>query len=391
MTATQNLELLLPKLEETIKNFDAARAEFQTTSEADKIEITKTLDGIKADISEMQSTVKENEAYFAPGAEPFNPETGGGFSLARAVNAVRTKNWGKAEYEQDVIKTMGMQTDAGGGFLVPENLAPGLIELLQARSIFNGAVLGVTELPGVGGAMKFNRVKTGVTVGMASSEGDTIAASDLAIEQFSLEPKTAAVRVKMSNLMLESAPAAAEMWFTTQAARDMAIKCDNLFLNGTGASGEPLGLLNDPDIGSFTTASGAITYLQLLDALGDLMAANAYFGRLGWAVHPTQRLEMLAAPGTTSVDVERRTLSAGVDQTTLGHPTEVSTAFAATTGANSGVFGAWDQSVIANFKGLEIRVSDEASDAFEKDETHVRLIKRFDTHRIQPSAFTAFA
>jgi len=391
MSAIENIEKLTTAVEAMEINFTKAQADLQTAATEDKAAIEKRLDEIVESIAAAAEAKRENEKFLVDGGDEFDPVTGKGFSMARCIQSIVTKDWSKAEYEQDIIKTMGMQTDSGGGFLVPENLVPGLIEMLQRRTIFNGATLGLTELPGVGGAMHFNRVASGTTISSIASEGDAIPASDLSIEQFSLEPKTCGVRVKVHNLMLENAPAAAESWFTMQASRDMAIKSDLLVLRGSGSSGEPLGLMNDPDIGSFTTSSGAVTYVQLVDALGDLMVAEAYFGNLGWAVHPTQRLEMMVAPGATNVDVERRSLSAGPEQAVLGHKIETSTAFAAATGANSGVFGAWDQALIANFKGLEIRVSDVADDAFSQDETHIRLIKRFDTHRVQPSAFTAFA
>jgi HK97 family phage major capsid protein len=391
MSAQENLDKLAVAVKSIGEDIAVFKDEFQTAAASDKNEIEKKLDEMNSTLAQFREAQTENEKYTQTGGKAFDPKTGEGFSMARAINAVKTKNWSNAEYEQDIIKTMGMQTDAGGGFLVPETLTPGLIGLLQARTIFNSATIGVTEMPGVGGAMKFNRIGTPITVGTIKQEGDVIPASDLTIKQFSLEPKTAAVRVKIHNLMLENAPAAAEQWFTMQASRDMAIKCDSLFLLGDGSEGEPLGILNDPDIGSFTTTSGAVTYLQLVDALGDIMLADAYFGNLNWATHPTQRLEMLVAPGDTDVQVERHSLSAGPAGEVLGHPIHTTTTFGAATGANSGIFGAWDQSIIADFKGLEIRVSQEADDAFGKDETHIRLIKRFDTHRVQPSAFTKFA
>ena len=391
MSAIENIDKLTSAVTAMEANFTKAQADLQAAAAEDKAAMTKRLDEITDTINKTNEAIRENEKFIVDGGEKFDPKTGKGFSMARCIQSIVRKDWRGAEYEQDIIKTMGMQTDSGGGFLVPENLTPGLIDLLQRRTIFNAATIGITELPGVGGAMKFNRIASGVTISSIASEGTVIPASDLTIEQFSLEPKTCGVRVKVHNLMLENAPAAAEQWFTMQASRDMAIKSDLLVLRGSGASGEPLGLMNDPDIGSFTTTSGAVTYIQLVDALGDLMVAEAYFGNIAWATHPTQRLEMLVAPGATNVDVERRSLSAGPEQMVLGHPIHTSTAFSAATGADSGVFGAWDQAIIANFQGLEIRVSDVADDAFSQDETHIRLIKRFDTHRVQPSAFTAFA
>jgi HK97 family phage major capsid protein len=385
MTAIKNLEILAEQQATLAEQFAEFRSAYQAATEEDKASLAKTLDSIQAKMAEVEKTIADNEEHIVPGAEPFNPETGKGFSIARACNALRVGDWSNAEYEQDVIRTMGSQVDASGGFLVPENLAPGLIELLQARSVFTSAQ-GITEMPG-NGHMPFNRIAAGVTPEAVASEGSSITASDLTIEQFTLTPKTIAARIKVANQLMEMSPVAAETFITMQASKDLALLRDQYILRGTGSSGQPLGLLNDPDIGSFAV-SATPTYQELLGALEDIAVANAYVPSCAWWMHPTQRTLVQMAPGATNVDVERRALTSGLPQALLGHAFHLTTQFSATSDANSMVFGDPACILVANFKGLEVRVSDVADDAFQKDETHVRLIQRFDTHRIQPSAFT---
>lgn len=388
MTAIKNLELLAEQQATLAEEFAEFRSAYQTESEEGKSALADKLSAIEAKMAEVEKLIAENEEHIVPGAEAFDPATGKGFSLARACNALRVGHWQGAEYEQDVIRTMGSQVDASGGFLVPENLAPGLIELLQARSVFTSAQ-GVTEMVG-NGIMPFNRIAAGVTPEAVAAESTEITASDLTIEQFTLTPKTIAARVKVANQLLEMSPGAAETYITMQAGKDLALLRDQYILRGTGSSGQPLGLLNDPDIGSFTV-DATPKWAQLLGAIEDIDVANAYVESCKWWMHPTQRSKVAQATGDTNLDVERRSLTGGMPRELLGHEFYTTTQFSATSDAGSMVFGDPAMILVANFKGLEVRVSDVADDAFKKDETHVRLIQRFDTHRIQPSAFTQSA
>ena len=399
MTATEALKTLTKGIEE-IKGELVEMREFRATVESTTEERSaqeSTIEDLSTRLKAMEEKQNElQEDFFAPGAKKFDPTTGKGFSIARAINAHVRGDWSNAPEEKDVLdqcklfssqqKGQGMQVDSTGGFAVPENLVPELIQRLEANTVFNAANIGCFEMPAVPGTMKFNRIASGFTAAPQAAEGDQITESTMAIEQIELMPKTIAAYCTASNLLLANNTAGADAWIQMRLARDGALIHDQYVLRGTGNSGQPLGLLNDPDILT-SGVSSTVTFDEVEGIRLAVANANGIMGtKMGWAAHPSMLSAIrLSASGVTNVDMARLAMSESATMPLIGYPVYESTQFSATTDADSIVFGAWDMLIIANFSGFMITKSDHA--VFNQDECAFRLIKYMDTHRLQPSAF----
>lgn len=406
MSATENIALITEGINEIRTELASAREERKTiNADLDTLRALEAkIDGLEAKHDAYVAAKEANEeGFLAPGAKPYDPVTGKGFSLSRACNAFQmgAKNadeWAKAgaAEEYDILeqcklfswqqKDQGMMTDSTGGFAVPENLVPGLLELLQANTIFNAATIGCFEMPAVPGTMKFNRVATGYTPSAQAAEGDAYTESTMTIEQINLEPKVLSVYCEASRLLLANNVAGADAWITRQLAKDASITHDQWVLRGTGSNGQPLGLLNDPDIGT-AAVSATADFDEIEDIRLAVATANGIMGtKMAWAMHPAMESQIrFAASGVTNVDMVRMSRTEGPNSPLIGHPVYLSTNFSATTDADSIVFGAWDELIIANFSGYMIESSDHYK--FQNGLRAFALSKYMDTHRLQPGAF----
>jgi HK97 family phage major capsid protein len=255
---------------------------------------------------------------------------------------------GWARDAQGVVhKDLSTISDPAGGFLVPAQVMANLfIELLQPRSAIEQ--LGPTVLDNMTSAPV--EISGEASDGEAEWQGenDEVTPDDVEYRQISAYPHllTTACRLSM-RLMRMSAPAA-EAQVRRAIGRRIAKKWDAAGINGTGASGEPIGILQTPGIGTYDwggrTAAAYTSYDDLVKMIGKLITANALFGNLKWLLSPDmlEALKTRVDRGTNTNDnqpTERRVLSAAFPDTLLGYPYVCSTQAPAKTI----VFGNWEE------------------------------------------------
>lgn len=368
------------------KQIDDALQAWQTSSAEERTAIEERIKSLEDTIEELRGQITEKARTTLPGSEP-GADGGRRFSLARASWAIVTRDWTNAGYEKEIFdnmrqRAMSSGTDSAGGFIVPEEAIPQVIEKLKAQVV--AFQLGAREMPATGAPILIPRIGTSVTANWMTGENQTITASDLGLQQIEMAPKTLAARTILSNQLMELSSPAADSIIEDDMASQLAIGLDKGVIEGSGASGQPLGIINDPNV--LTEAiSATITWIELSGFPDALANANSLRGRLGWALHPamfTQIMQIKSenlTAGTASLDVVRRSVDEGAPTSILGYPFATTTSFTATTDANSMVFGNWDDVLVAMWGGLRLRASDTSDDAFSKDQTHIRGIMRADT------------
>ena len=148
-----------------------------------------------------------------------------------------------------------------------------------------------------------------------------------------------------------------------------------------------------------SVASGSIVngIDKLIDFEQDLQNADAYGGRLGWAIHPSVLgaiREMTVDGAGTSVPLGQQVIAEGYADSILGHryaTTTSLTAFAAggaASATNSIIFGNWEDLMITRWGGLRLMASSTSDDAFSKDQTHIRGTIRVDVGLRHVESFT---
>lgn len=246
--------------------------------------------------SELGLTKKETERY----------------SLFRALNAIADKNWNNAGFElrcsQEVQKRVGrlakentffipwdvqarqmqaqrdmtVATASAGGYLV-QTTNQGFIPLLRNRSV--AYKMGATQLTGLHDNVAIPKLTAGATFGWLANEATQASESTPTLGQLLMTPKTIAGYVELSRLLtLQSSPAA-EAIAEQDLAEGVAVAVDAAVFNGSGASGQPTGVVNTGGIGAVTGTT--LGYAGVLNFQEDVAGSNVVPRRGGYVTTPT--------------------------------------------------------------------------------------------------------
>lgn len=317
------------------------------------------------------------------------------FSLFKAIWAIKNNDWSQAGFEKEIFaetrkKAMAMGTGSAGGYIVPTIYLANIIELLRAKAVV--AQMGATFLTDLQGSpVQIPRQSGGATAYWVG-ENSAITASDLTLEQLSLTPKKVGALVKLSNSLIKLSNPSAEALVNNDIAKAIALSIDLKALRGSGGSNEPTGIVSTSGINTVAigTNGGSVSWDNLIDMEYSLALSNALDGKLGYVFHPCIRRNLLKKkvaqysgdtggayilqPATTEADFKNW----------LGYPYAMTTQIPITLTKAEGtalteiIFGNWEELIIGQWGGMEIMASQETSDAFEKDQTWVRILQEVD-------------
>ncbi len=300
--------------------------------------------------------------------------------LSRAAYALRGKtplNGMCFAVPQDVVKRdLAVATSSAGGYLV-DTQNQGFIDLLRPRSVVMG--LGAQVMTGMVGNVTIPR-QTGAANGYwLAHEAAAITESQMTVGQLSLTPKTVGAYTEVSRqLVLQSSPAV-EALVRNDLAQVVALEVDRAAIQGTGASGQPTGLLTVSGVGSVAGAS--LDYTKLLEFQSDLAAANALAPGCGYVTTPTVAVLLKGRQRFPSTDTPVWQ-GAILDGTIEGFVAKATNQMPAATM----IFGDWSQIVIAEWGELEIEVNPFAS--FQTGLIGVRAMYSVDVGVRIPGAFS---
>lgn len=123
-----------------------------------------------------------------------------------------------------------------------------------------------------------------VTTQWLSSENDAMAEVQPSVGQTSGTPRILAALIEVSHQMLSQSNA--EQILRTELIRAAGAAIDAAALAGTGTAGQPLGIVNTPNVGTFT--GGTLNRSALTNAQLDVGDANAVVsGSVGYVTTPT--------------------------------------------------------------------------------------------------------
>lgn len=331
-----------------------------------------------------------------------------GYSVMRAQDAARTGNWTNAGFELAVSRENGARAswpyvDDKHSFIVPAQvLAPqrrgltaavataggllveakvvGVLDAL--RELLRVKQLGAQSLTGLLAHALYARQGSKATVTWQPNESTQASeTADFGFGQIALSAKTLTCYVEMSRLLRMMAPDLAEFALRRELSSSMATTVDLAAIAGTGASGQPTGLINTAGIGTFNGAS--VTYANVLEAQTDILNANALntAGEVGFLCRPAVAAVLAQRQGfSTTAPIWTGPLAAGQ---VLGN-----TAFSSMNSpASTLLAGDWSQLLIAEWgAGLEIRVNPYAN--FQAAVTGFAASLSIDVALLQASAFS---
>jgi HK97 family phage major capsid protein len=343
--------------------------------------------GLKARLEKVESQLKTRKWANLPGLEDEKDK----FSLFRAIRAIRYNDWTGAEKEREVFKetrrrALGTGDDVAGGYLVPAQAIPELVEQLRAETVV--IQMGATVISDlVGSPLMIPKQTTGATAYWIT-ENAPITPSEQKFGQIQMTPKKCAAMVKLSNELLKMSNPAAEGIVRADLSQQLSLAVDLAALRGSGTENQPLGIANTENINTVSDAGALSSLDPFIDMAYEVEVDNALRGKLGYIFHPGVRraLRKLRVPawsgdtgGDYMINLVAQALMSGdrAIQESLGYPFACTTQIPVTLGGGAATevyFGNWADLLIAQWAGITLMASGEAGDSFLYDQVWIRAI-----------------
>jgi HK97 family phage major capsid protein len=267
-------------------------------------------------------------------------------------------------------------TAGAGGYLVGTT-NQGFIEMLRNKSV--AFQMGVRRLSGLQGNVTVPRQSAAGTAYWLASESTQITESQQTFVQLALSPKTVGAYTEISRqLLLQSSPDA-EGIVTADLAAVAALAADLAVLNGSGAAGQPEGIIQTTGIGSVT--GGAATYAMMLEFQTDVATSNVTPSMGGYATNPATAAILMQKQRFSSTDTPlwQGNIWGG---SLIGFPGMSSNQM----DAGDVLFGDWQECVVGEWGVLEVEVNPFAN--FQAGIIGVRAMYSLDVAVRRPFAFS---
>lgn len=376
MDKSQEIKEALGKLkDEAIEKIKASADETKKEVQDQINEVSKKFD---ERIAEIEKAVKEHSANL-PGVEEEKEK----FSFHNAFRAIRWNKWDDAGFEKEVIDNMASKANTAtdgstGGYLIPDEISAEVIDLAIANMPI--MQMGITRLTGLAGDVIIPKI-TGRPVGYWVGENEAPTESTTTFGDITLNPKRVAGFTKVSNRLILQSRGIAESIIRDQLSKGLALKWNEGMIIGTGTAKQIKGLANydgftsttaiGTDGGRLTVDKGAqmVANIDVADMLKDT-------GSFGYLMHPRvkwglKRERVAQYSGDTSgapllispilSDAQLEEMMGYMVKATTQIPSNLPKGSSST--CSYVFFGDFSQVVLAEWAGMQIKVSDTAGNA----------------------------
>ena len=247
----------------------------------------------------------------------------------------------KSQTGANGVRALTSSVLTGGGYsTISETLGSSMIELLLAQS--KVAKLGATSLTGIKGNILIPKQTGGATAYWLTETAD-VTDSSSAFGQVMLTPHRLAGSMQLTKQLLAQSSNSAEAFVRSGLMAVLASERDSAALDGTGATGQPLGLFNQPGTGTLTF-SAAATWDKVLEFEQTVSDANAGSDHLGYLTTPAARRKLKAKLKAAGSEL------CWQGDSMNGHPAEVSTRAL----SDRMIYGNWSDLILADWDGMEV-------------------------------------
>ena len=274
-------------------------------------------------------------------------------------------------------RDLTVASGSGGGFLVgTQNVS--FVELQRASTVLYA--MGARRLGGLRDNITIPRQTSGATAYWLATEATTITESQLVLGQIALTPKNVGAYTEVSKQLAGQSNPDVESIVMADLAAQVGVDIDAKGINGSGASGQPTGLLNVSGVGSVTGTS--IAYAGIIEFQTDVFGSNNPLTNAGYVttgavaglLKARVKFSSTASPiwngrleRTEDVDGYRGLASNNVPSATI-------------------IFGDFSQVIIAEWGVLEVDVNPYAG--FTAGIIGIRAMASIDVALRYPSAFS---
>ncbi len=194
-------------------------------------------------------------------------------SMGRYLQGIVTGDWGDVDPQ---VKAMSVGQDAAAGYLVPAPLSAAIID--RARNASVAFQAGALTVPMDSSTLTVARLATD-PVPAWKEENASIASSDATFEAVILTAKTLSCIVKGSVELFEDAQNI-EGTIEDSLGKALALELDRVALRGSGAAGEPAGVLSQAGVTITSAVGSPADYVKFADdptrTLRDANAAEPF-------------------------------------------------------------------------------------------------------------------
>lgn len=166
-----------------------------------------------------------------------------------------------------------------------DHLAGSFIELLRNKIVVQK--LGVLTLTGLSESVSIPRQTGAATAAWLATESTSVTPTDQSFDSVTLGPKNVAADTKISRQAILQANPSIEAIVMNDLISVLALAIDLGAINGSGASGQPTGILQQSGIGSVTGSS--FSWENAVELETDVAAANADLGSMWYLTNASVR------------------------------------------------------------------------------------------------------
>lgn len=388
----------LTPVEEIKGSMAELKAAIKTLGEQDKItpSVEARFKALEEDLKTLEIKTLERQLK-VPGSEDElkkNP-----FDLHVAVKALKTGNWSEAGHELEYIKEVhkkalstGFQpndpsilqkditagTGAQGGFLLGVEVDQGIIPLaIDQRPALNE--MGIRKMSNLAVGEYHLQKQTARSQAYWIGELQAPTKSTQTFDRRTLRMKKIAAYCAASNDVLRQGRGSMDGFMRADLAEALGLGMEDALIQGSGTDYQPKGVIRYTGL-TTTTAVGAnggnLGIRKAAEMVLNIRKANLLKGSLGFLTSP-EVIHNLKIQGFTSISAQTSNtgplngkvpLSQAELENLVGYKMKDSTRLPINLvkGSSSDctyvIFGDWSQVVMGMWGGLEIKVSDVASD-----------------------------
>lgn len=276
-----------------------------------------------------------------------------------------------------MARDLNVASAGAGGYLVQTSNV-GFIEILRNTAVMFR--MGARRLSGLRDNITIPKQTVAATTTWLANETATISESTPTFVQIAMSPKTVGGYCEISRQLLLQSNPAAEGLVSADLAQVVALDIDAKGLNGSGASGQPTGILNTSGVGSVTGTS--LDYADIIEFQTDVYGGNALTANCGYVTTGAVAGLLKARvkfSSTASPLWEGRLDEAMMDGYRAMSSNQMPSA--------TMLFGDFGQVVVAEWGVLEVEVNPYAD--FKAGIIGVRAIASIDIAVRYPTAFSA--
>ena len=206
---------------------------------------------------------------------------------ARKYGAVQPR--GQALPHNGLVRDLGLATATGGGNLAATALAAVAAAVRPALVL---DALGAQRLE-VSGVAQLDLPKFDGGVGAWISEGEPASSLSTTVQSASATAHCAASRQALTRRVRNQARPDTEAAILAEISRAVQNTIEQGFIQGTGSSNQPVGIVSTAGIGTKTFAAATPTWLELIDMVELLGDANGDIGAASWLVNPAMAADLM--------------------------------------------------------------------------------------------------